>query len=907
MPAAAVEQARPPVTPEVKQMLQQYTVEQVDKYNQENGTKIDPDVMLGLIKQESDFDPYRVNPKSGAAGIMQFMPAAATDRGLKASERFDPLKAIPAGIAHFAEGMKVYPNLEDQLKAYNTGIEGLRQIKAGERPESDETKNYPLLIKNHVAKILESRGLPETLSPPGSPTGQEPTTEVLPVANHQDLTNSTGTILGGIGEAGLGGPTTGPVQPDRPDLETSFVQTRDPYEHLWAPLASAERATDWWRENVPQPTLADVVALSFPGTGSFMSTVGSGALAAGALSVQAKIQSEWQKNSNKPFVQALGATIRSFTPDVLFAMGKNALIGGTLAGAMHTGMGLLSGPPGVVGAVDPPRDIPPPDLQGPIPSPDFPPPPMAPEPRTAPVPSVPTEEQVAGVQSHYTQAGEKITAAQRVANATGRSFQPAHLPDDVVESYRALNIPRPDPAEVRSAYTALTESHGQSPINITSLVNTMDDLAGDVSPDLLPYLNTNRLKAIDARPLGTPKSEPDLLGSVGGASPVKSTAEPQMEYYAPLDQAMRAVARVNKVKRAADLKGVGDRGSAGFDASVSSHEMYQSLRSQLNEGDQALFDVATESALHHGRLDRLNKFVNKTLNEDGVPQGALGARALLRRPEYWQARMGNDMYDQALDFYRTLDTLQASPVGTEAVAAITRGTRQYQEQYEKYLAQQAADEAQYGRALSAHDQEITDISNRYASGQAAATAKDAKKLAAYQRAQAEALRTHTKAKTAAEERAKANPPGASPLVKGAVGMVAHGGAMAASALAGSSAAHFIGINPLYGATGGGTLGLGATSLITSRILRRGFEVLAQHPAGSRKFVETVGRLSAVPALGLDLLERDTKRGFEARSETLAPAPDAQFMGPPDLSQMALPPTRGIPAPGVPIPGPTGNR
>ena len=97
---------------------------------------IDVALMLAIIYTESNFNPLAVS-KNGAAGLMQLMPGAAGDLGLKvpqyknrrkpkldpnSDERFDPNKNLHAGLTYFKTLYEKYlDNLTLALGAYNVG------------------------------------------------------------------------------------------------------------------------------------------------------------------------------------------------------------------------------------------------------------------------------------------------------------------------------------------------------------------------------------------------------------------------------------------------------------------------------------------------------------------------------------------------------------------------------------------------------------------------------------------------------------------------------------------------------------------------------------------------------------------------------------------------------------------
>ena len=97
---------------------------------------LDVELMLAIIHVESNFNPLAVS-KNGAAGLMQIMPAAGRELGLKVpqyknrrkpnfdpniDERFDPRKNLRGGLTYFKMLHKKHlNNLTLALGAYNVG------------------------------------------------------------------------------------------------------------------------------------------------------------------------------------------------------------------------------------------------------------------------------------------------------------------------------------------------------------------------------------------------------------------------------------------------------------------------------------------------------------------------------------------------------------------------------------------------------------------------------------------------------------------------------------------------------------------------------------------------------------------------------------------------------------------
>lgn len=75
--------------------IQQMVINAANKYS------IPPEKLLALVQTESNFDPKAINPKSGAAGLGQFIPSTAKSRGL--SNPLDPQSNIDATAAYIKD------------------------------------------------------------------------------------------------------------------------------------------------------------------------------------------------------------------------------------------------------------------------------------------------------------------------------------------------------------------------------------------------------------------------------------------------------------------------------------------------------------------------------------------------------------------------------------------------------------------------------------------------------------------------------------------------------------------------------------------------------------------------------------------------------------------------------------
>jgi soluble lytic murein transglycosylase len=138
-----------------------------------SGTPPPQPLVLGLIRQESEFDPYAVS-SAGAQGIMQVMPATARAQAKVAGLAFradalvgDPEYSIRLGMSEISTHLTRYGgSLPLAIAAYNAGpgnatrwvrsngdprLPGTDPIDWIERISFPETRNY-------VARVLENAG-----------------------------------------------------------------------------------------------------------------------------------------------------------------------------------------------------------------------------------------------------------------------------------------------------------------------------------------------------------------------------------------------------------------------------------------------------------------------------------------------------------------------------------------------------------------------------------------------------------------------------------------------------------------------------------------------------------------------------------------------------------------------------
>ena len=109
---------------------------------------LSPDLVRAVIQAESAFDPGAVSVK-GAMGLMQLMPATATEYGV--DNPFDPAENIRAGVAYLKSLLTRYKNkVELALAAYNAGPTAVQKY-GGAVPPYRETRDY-------VKKITKAAG-----------------------------------------------------------------------------------------------------------------------------------------------------------------------------------------------------------------------------------------------------------------------------------------------------------------------------------------------------------------------------------------------------------------------------------------------------------------------------------------------------------------------------------------------------------------------------------------------------------------------------------------------------------------------------------------------------------------------------------------------------------------------------
>jgi soluble lytic murein transglycosylase-like protein len=120
---------------------------------QRNG--IDPALLAGLVRQESNFHANAVSP-AGARGLTQLMPGTAT--GLGVADPSDPAQALEGGARYLKQQLDAFGgDVTKALAAYNAGPGAVQRY--GGVPPYAETQAYVSKVQAFAAAY---RGTPAT-------------------------------------------------------------------------------------------------------------------------------------------------------------------------------------------------------------------------------------------------------------------------------------------------------------------------------------------------------------------------------------------------------------------------------------------------------------------------------------------------------------------------------------------------------------------------------------------------------------------------------------------------------------------------------------------------------------------------------------------------------------------------
>lgn len=133
------------------------TEERIDKFKPMIEAKaekydLDPNLLAGLIRQESNFNPYAVS-SCGAMGLGQLMPETA--RSLGVTDPFNAAQNLDGCAKYLKQMLDTFGgNTDKALAAYNAGPGAVH--KYGGIPPYSETQNYVKAIHGHRQYMVKN-------------------------------------------------------------------------------------------------------------------------------------------------------------------------------------------------------------------------------------------------------------------------------------------------------------------------------------------------------------------------------------------------------------------------------------------------------------------------------------------------------------------------------------------------------------------------------------------------------------------------------------------------------------------------------------------------------------------------------------------------------------------------------
>ena len=109
---------------------------------------VDPALLAGLVKQESNFNPNAGSP-AGAQGLTQLMPATAASLGV--TDVHDPAQALDGGAKYLRQQLDRFGgDVARALAAYNAGPGAVERF--GGVPPYAETQEYVRRVQANAAE-----------------------------------------------------------------------------------------------------------------------------------------------------------------------------------------------------------------------------------------------------------------------------------------------------------------------------------------------------------------------------------------------------------------------------------------------------------------------------------------------------------------------------------------------------------------------------------------------------------------------------------------------------------------------------------------------------------------------------------------------------------------------------------
>ena len=113
---------------------------------------VDPALLAGLVKQESNFNPDAGSP-AGAQGLTQLMPATAASLGV--TNVHDPAQALEGGAKYLRQQLDRFGgDVARALAAYNAGPGAVERF--GGVPPYAETQEYVRRVQANAAEYRAS-------------------------------------------------------------------------------------------------------------------------------------------------------------------------------------------------------------------------------------------------------------------------------------------------------------------------------------------------------------------------------------------------------------------------------------------------------------------------------------------------------------------------------------------------------------------------------------------------------------------------------------------------------------------------------------------------------------------------------------------------------------------------------
>jgi soluble lytic murein transglycosylase-like protein len=120
---------------------------------------IDPALLAGLVKQESNFDP-NAGSHAGARGLTQLMPGTAA--GLGVTDVLDPIQSLDGGAKYLRQQLDAFGgDVTRALAAYNAGPGAVQRY--GGVPPYAETQNYVRIVQANAAQYRAAGATPSIL------------------------------------------------------------------------------------------------------------------------------------------------------------------------------------------------------------------------------------------------------------------------------------------------------------------------------------------------------------------------------------------------------------------------------------------------------------------------------------------------------------------------------------------------------------------------------------------------------------------------------------------------------------------------------------------------------------------------------------------------------------------------